>query len=206
MELCIVELARRHLDPVAAMHICAQTSFIHDPENYCSGEFHFYRDKVQLFFDLEPQGTHVAVAGDRVMGFLMGTYDLPVFKNRARKNWSHIRFGLSFLTFRYGMSAEMIQRFLRLPQVMSEKDAGLEIPPGNLWSIIVSEDARGHSLAGRLMKAHCSYVKSRGGTRTHALVAADNELAIPVYKKEGWKIIGQMPASNGVNEVFVREL
>ena len=75
---------------------------------------------------------------------------------------------------------------------------------GNLVSVYVRKESRGHGVADQLVKAIINHARTRV-LQLHCTVNTENESALKLYQKHRFQIYGTIPRSLKVGETFYDE-
>ncbi|MGE4157760.1 MAG: GNAT family N-acetyltransferase [Planctomycetota bacterium] len=183
------QIARMHVNPTRDFCMGSETSPVLD----------FYRDKVGLFRQFEPQGVLVEQnASGEVLGFLLLNIHPGKFKKRLLMSAYPLRYLWSLVTRRYKGSREGWRKWWRLPLAFIRKPKGAPGSGGaKVLAFIVREDQRGQGIGSALLRRAESETLRRGKHHLEVTVAKDNAKAIRVYEKEGYKITGELLESTG---------
>jgi hypothetical protein len=104
----------RDADRETVRRICCETGFLGNPIDpiYCDREL--FADLVTApYLDHEPEWTLVAVAGDRVVGYLLGSVSTHFLLARARRNFPTVRKMLARLIGRKYARHPRSEQFVR---------------------------------------------------------------------------------------------
>jgi RimJ/RimL family protein N-acetyltransferase len=77
---------------------------------------------------------------------------------------------------------------------------------GDIWGVYVTEAARGHGLAERMVRANLDWAREEGLVLVRLAVVTDNARAIRAYLKCGFTVYGVEPQATLVEGVYRDEL
>ena len=207
------------IDFLAAMHLDPQREAIAEALQRRGPEFRFYRDKMRLFHEIEPEGVIVVPAinpetgEEEIAGFGLVSLDVHAAKLNAIRRGPALRMVLKALTLQYGVKLSMLKKLAILPYALLGKwgvkrqgDSNVDLPPAKYWSLIVSKDYRRCGIGLKLGLATSDYVKAHGGDRIMLTVELDNTAAQEVHLKTGYYCVGKMVESVGRSYIYVRDL
>ncbi len=164
----------------------------------------FYRDKIRLFLEYDPESVLLIRSEGIVAGFLIYTQDLYSFKSFAGPR--HLRFYLNALKVIGGFYGYELKKYYRiLKQVISgDENKSTEVDKilsgertGKIWALIVSPDHRRKGVARELIRHCLDIFRNKGGKLMLISVKKDNVAAIRTYENCGFKITGECLESTG---------
>lgn len=107
-----VEPARASdLDCLAGMHLRPSARHWSEAARAEPARHRYYRDKVRLFWALEPAGVFLVRSGADVAGFMLATCDAATFRRRLLRDERAWTMFVKFLAGIYGYRGEMAERF-----------------------------------------------------------------------------------------------
>jgi len=157
----------------------------------------FLVDLYSVMFRLEPNGFCVAMEGEQLVGFAIGTTDSRKLATRTviRLIFPFLR-GIS--TRRYapsrraglrralGLIAQALAYMLRVGRMARAPS------PAELLAIAVRHDYQRRSIAIGLVEAVCEYMRRQGVRVITLSVFASNTGAIMLYKKSGFHSVAEV--------------
>ncbi|MFA5793773.1 MAG: GNAT family N-acetyltransferase [Candidatus Brocadiia bacterium] len=195
------------LNIIAAMHIDPDITKITEIINSNTGLYRFYRDKIKLFFDSEPQGVLVAKEKDLVLGFII--------VSSSGKNpiggINLLRIFLKGLLIYYGLSKKVFgkmlssvyAKFIQKIKPPAKTPVLIDI---KIWAFIVMKSTRNQDIGFNLVKTSFEYAQNKGAKTMGVTVAQNNSNALALYKKAGFSITGTCAESTGPSYYLTKEL
>jgi len=177
----ILPLAREHVDDVARLHGAHLTGLVSLLGPRATRAF--YAGCVGSALAI----AFVALEGDAVRGFVMGSVDAGALRRDAfRRNRLGMLLGASI-----GILTRPTTLRWLLEHVRGTEPAGYDTSAAELIYLAVSTEARGSGLGGRLVEAFARALELRGVRAFELSVDAENEQAIRFYQRMGMRRVGQ---------------
>ena len=200
------KITSQEIDDVAALHLLPRLDSrkVRQP----ASKFRFYRDKVRLFLDFDPESVILKKNDEGLIeGVLIFTRDEAEF-NRFMGPlklcfYNHLLttvFGYYGFDFRkFFLAARSATGFAG--KSLIEKDAP-SAKTAKIWALIVAEESRKKGIAGELIRKCIDRVSQAGGRCIELTVQKDNIPAIRAYEKSGFKVIGDCLESTGPSHIM----
>ncbi len=162
----------------------------------------FYKDKLSLFLEYDPDSILVKKIGGEVAAFLIYTCDEAGFSTFSGPR--HLRFYRKLLLASVGYYGFDLAKYFRLFKAMAlirpPALPSSELSPekhGKIWALVVSPDFRRRGIASQLISASICEFRKKGGKTMRITVKKDNDAAIAAYCKCGFKVVGECMESTG---------
>ena len=180
---------------VAVLRIAADTAFFGEPAEAFLEDRRLFCDVFYAYYtDVEPQHGWIACVGQEVIGFLMGSTDTRLQRQRWMRDilpgvvWRALRghYRLGWLTWRY--LAALIMASLRgeLTSIdLTAYPAHLHINVDSRWR----RQGAGH----RLIEAYLSQLRQLGVPGVHVNTTNLNETACRLYTRIGFHLLDARP-------------
>lgn len=203
-----MQIKEKDLDIIAAMHISPtiHSTNLRTPHS----QFRFFRDKVQLFYDFDPNSI-ILTKNDQnqITGILIYTYDEKKFNQFAGPR--HLTFYVRILKTLLGFYGLQFRKFYNAAKSMLGKNVDnnsntpiLTKKFGKIWVLLVMEEFRRKGIADKLLQQCIDAMKKHGEKFLQVTVKTDNIPAIKVYEKKGFKTVGTCMESSG--ESYIMEI
>lgn len=169
--------------------------------------YRFYRDKVKLFLEFDPQSVLIASVDGKLAGFLIYTDDVASFTHFA--GLAHLRFYVVLLKTILGYYGYDFKKYFLVFRSIFGKNKNIvmhaqveAVNYGKIWALVVAPEFRRMGLAIKLINTCLSNFKAKGGSVMRITVRKNNVSAIKAYEKSGFRIIGECEESTGICHVM----
>ena len=175
--------------------ICYDTGLMGDPIDPYFGCFELFSDYwMNYYTDYEPESAFVAELGGQVIGYLVGC------KETSKQQHLHSKIIMpqirrKFITFGYKIDRRLfkfIWRFFRSALRGEFVQESITDYPAHLH-MNLTEGYRNGGIGGRLLSAFMDYLRQNDVKGLHLGTTTYNKLAVPLYKKWGFKLATQRP-------------
>ncbi|MFH0889362.1 MAG: GNAT family N-acetyltransferase [Planctomycetota bacterium] len=208
---------------IAAMHIDPDENNIKKIIFQNNGRYNFSLDKILMFYGIEPAGVIVAKKDNQTIGFIIVSKNLGRIKELFLKPrfFFLVHFALKFIFLQYGLNKELIKKVLlilytnlirkKVPShgfVLNDltKNRKENIPDYQIWAFIMMKSSRGKGIGFKLIEAACDYTRKCHSHSLGITVAKNNILALNLYQKAGFRIIGECLESTGPSYYLTKSL
>lgn len=180
-------------DRAAVRKICYDTGLMGDsiapyfgcPELYADCWMNYYTDH-------EPESAFVAEVDGQVVGYLMGCKDTSVQQD-VQKKVIMPRVRRKFFTFGYKVDRRFfafMRRYLRSMWRHEFVEEPLGDYPAHLH-MNLAEGYRSGGIGSRLLSTYLEYLRENGVRGLHLGTTSHNRLAVPFYKKHGFRLVSR---------------
>jgi hypothetical protein len=175
-------------DRAAVRRISCETAFLGKPHQEIFPDEEILADALTLYFtDHEPYSCFVAVAEQGVIGYIIGSRDVPAMQRVMNKNiipgmlWKALRRGAFFnryiLKFLGHIMVSLWRGEFILPDCSRQYPATLHIN--------IQQNFRGHNLGSRLITRYLEYLQSNHINGVH--LASFSDSAKEFFLKNGFE-------------------
>jgi ribosomal protein S18 acetylase RimI-like enzyme len=182
-------------DRQAVFQIGGDTAFFGAPiEAYMEDRNAFLDAFYSYYTDLEPEHTWVAIANDRVVGFLTGCVDTRIHDKKTQ-TMILPRLARNFLRGKYHFGKRSLNYFRGLLGGLLHREfthVDMDIYPAHLH-INVEAAWRGYKLGQRLMEAYLGQLRGLGIPGVYLDTTSLNEAACRLYEKMGFHLLDARP-------------
>jgi GNAT superfamily N-acetyltransferase len=182
-------------DRDAVRRICYDTGLMGRPIDPYFGCFELFADYwMNYYTDYEPESAFVAELGGRVIGYLVGCKDTSVQREMQGKAiMPQIRRKL----FRFGYKVDrrffaLMWRYVRTMWRREFVDEPINEYPAHLH-MNLAEGYRSGGIGSKLLAAYLEYLRANGVKGLHLGTTSYNKLAVPFYKKWGFRLVSESP-------------
>ena len=204
-----VMLNDTEIKKIASMHISPRLQDVNLKKPLTM--YHFFLDKVRLFYSFDPNSIIVEMRDGNIAGVLIYTYDDYAFSKFA--GLKHFPFYIRLfktLFFYYGFD---FKKFFLAAKSMLGKNTNSDYIPdekqlraGKIWVLLVLEEYRRQGISLKLLNECIKQMRDAGKNIINVTVKKDNEPAVNVYKKFGFKIVGTCTESSGDSFIMQYEI
>jgi len=184
-------------DRAAVRRICYDTGLMGDPIDPYFGCFDLFADYwMDYYTDHEPESAFVAELEGRVIGYLVGCKDTSV-QQEVQENTILPQIRRKFLTFGYGVEWRFFGFMRRYLRSMLRGEF-VERPIGGFPAHLhmnLAEGCRSGGIGSRLLSAYLDYLRENNISGLHLDTTTHNKLAVPFYKKWGFRLVARHPLS-----------
>ncbi|OJX37949.1 MAG: hypothetical protein BGO78_07860 [Chloroflexi bacterium 44-23] len=182
-------------DRASLMNIAADTAFFGEPIEKYLDDRRIFQDYFYAYYtDFEAEHAWVAIAGQKVVGFLTGCFDSKVqISITRRKLLPKVllrlfsgRYMLGIKTWNYFINQKQAQRSEYCPYV------NLQDYPAHLH-INVDQNWRGCGIGHHLMQIYLDQLMYAGIVGVHLGTTSENEAACRMYAQFGFKLLDEKP-------------
>lgn len=182
-------------DRDAVRKICYDTGLMGDPIDPYFGCFALFADYwMNYYTDYEPESAFVAEADGEVVGYLVGCKATAVQQEvQSREIFPRIRrrlFGFGYKV--NGRFFRFMYRYLRSMWRREFIEEPIKDYPAHLH-MNLKEEYRCRGIGSKLMTAYLRYLESNNVPGVHLGTTTHNKLAVPFYKKWGFRVISRHP-------------
>ena len=164
-------------------------------------------DAFAIVFDAEPEAFFVAELNGRVVGYIVVPAGFSGILRTAVLHGHLLKMFCRWITGRYGVGLRPVwmvaRNWLGLAGETRHPEAHAE---ARILSIAVEPGCQGLGIGSGLTKAGLDYLRSRGEKMVRLEVRPDNQPAIRVYEKYGFKITGETTDVQGKWLVMLLDL
>ncbi len=180
----------------------------------------FYRNKMQLFLEAEPEGVLVAERGGAVSGALVVVSRPARLRQTALRRGFVLRAAVQALAGGYGPSpaegllpagGSAVRKLFLAGRSLFRRGAGragraTRMRGAKVWVLLVHPEHRRQGVATALLRAAERYLRGRGAREVTVTVTEDNRPAQTLYEKAGFREAGRCLESSGPSLVLVKQL
>jgi len=196
--------------------ICYDAGLMGDPIDPYFGCLDFFADyRLNYHTDYEPESTFVAEMNGRVVGYLAGCRNTSM-ERQMQKRIIFPRMVLKLLALGYKIDNRFFSfmwRYLRSMWRGEFLEPPMEEFPAHLH-MNMADGFRGAGIGSKLMAVYLDYLLENNVKGLYLCTTSHNRLAIPLYKKWGFRLVSSYPMTryDGIvagrveSLLFVRDL
>lgn len=182
-------------DRAAVRKICYDTGLMGDSVAPHFGSPELFADWwMNYYTDCEPESAFVAELDGQVVGYLMGCKDTSV-QQEAQGKVIMPQIRRKFFTFGYKVDRRFFAfmwRYLRSMWRHEFVEEPIDDYPAHLH-MNLAEGYRGGGIGSKLLSAYMEYLRENGIKGLHLGTTSHNKLAVPFYKKHGFRLVSRHP-------------
>ena len=206
-----MEISEKDIESIALLHL-GDKETTEPGKLKRSAKFRFFRDKIRLFLAFDPGSTLVERDdNDKIVGVLIYTRDERAFNRFTAPPSLHflsraLKTLVGYYGFDFAKYAKAAASALGLGGGGDAAEVAVDGIFGKIWVLIVSKEARGRGIAGRLLERCVAEAAERGTDALIVTVKTDNTPAIRVYERLGFETIGECEESSGKSFVMLKRV
>jgi len=182
-------------DRPALRSICYDTGLMGAPMDPYFGCMELFADYwMNYYTDYEPESAFVAEVDGEVVGYLVGCKETSA-QQEAHRCEILPRIRRKLFTFGYKIDRRLFGFLYRYVRTMWRNEI-VEEPvkdfPAHLH-MNLKEGYRSRGIGSKLMAAYLEYLSSSGVPGVHLGTTTHNKLAVPFYKKWGFRLVSRHP-------------
>jgi len=164
----------------------------------------FYRDKMRLFFEADPEGVLVAEREGKVIGGLVVVTQRAGLAQTALRHGFALRAAARTLVGGYGAAGRKL--VLAAGSLFRRRAGAEEGAEAKVWVLLVHPEHRRRGVAGALLRAAEGYVRGRGVRELTVTVTEDNRAARALYEEAGFVEAGRCLESSGPSLILTKQI
>lgn len=181
-------------DETAVRRICADTALLGEPIAPVFDDLELVADVlIACYYRLEPQSFFVAVADNRVLGYLAGCLDTAAFTHACRKRVVRVLFKALFTRgLLFNPACWRFARFaLPYGRAINVLRANIIATHPAHLHINLATAARGHGTGMALMNVFLEYAAKHGARGVH--LTTPSPAASRFFMKSGFRLVTETP-------------
>jgi GNAT superfamily N-acetyltransferase len=210
------ELSEAHIrryrpeDRAAVRQICCDTGLMGDTIDPHFGSPELFADYwMNYYTDFEPESAFVAELDGKVIGYLVGCVDTSI-QQETQSDIIVPKIRRRLLMFGYKIDRRFfsfVWRYLRSMWRGEFVEESITDYPAHLH-MNIAEGYRSQGLGSRLLSEYFEYLRQNKVRGVHLGTTTGNKLAVPFYKKWGFRLVSSRPLTiyDGIVPEKVEEL
>ncbi len=182
-------------DRALVRKICYEAGLMGDSIDPYFGCLELFADYwMNYYTDQEPESAFVAELDGRVIGYLVGCKDTAK-QQQAHENTIMPQIRRRLFTFGYSVGWRLLGFSARYLRSMLRKEF-VDEPIGNYPAHLhmnLIEGCRSGGVGSRLLSVYLDYLRGNNVTGLHLGTTTHNKLAVPFYKKWGFRLVARHP-------------
>ncbi|MBI5116757.1 GNAT family N-acetyltransferase [Candidatus Poribacteria bacterium] len=182
-------------DREAVRRICYDTGLMGDPIDLYFGCYELFADYwMNYYTDCEPESAFVAELDGRVIGYLVGCLDTSR-QEAIQKTAVLPRIRKKLFTLGYKIDRRFFKFMWRYVRTMWRNEFADEPTDGYPAHLHMNlaEGYRSGGVGSRLIAAFLDYLRANNVKGLHLGTTSHNKLAVPFYKKWGFRLVSRYP-------------
>jgi len=205
----------RDIHFLAAMHTKGSRETLKRSLKEKTSMYEYFKDKVELFFNLEKEGVIVARDEEGIVGNIIVTKSMKRIKIMIIIKGYLVKWAAKAIIGRYGLNIKILKKLMKIfmslflftkHKLQSGKSRGENLhSEAKIISVIVIEEKRKQGIGTELIKQACEYLSNQK-IENVAITVAPNSDAKRLYEKLGFIDIGTYQESVGKSIYMIKRL